>query len=87
MTESPQTSDRGRAAIQAEEQASKMTYTGLARWVIIVFTLLAAVVVRLEKFRVVEPKSASGHTIEDTTVTQSQVSTRLLRTRQRNVHR
>ncbi|MEX0281972.1 MAG: TRAP transporter permease [Arenibacterium sp.] len=41
MTQTPQTSDRGRAALEAEETAGKMTYSGPARWVIITFTLLA----------------------------------------------
>ena len=44
MTQTTGTSDRGGAALEAERKAERLTFSGPARWTIIVFTLLAIAV-------------------------------------------
>ncbi|MEM8576831.1 MAG: TRAP transporter fused permease subunit [Pseudomonadota bacterium] len=41
MTDTAQPQDRGAAALEAEQSAGKLEFTGAARWTIIVFTLAA----------------------------------------------
>ena len=41
MTEQSGASDRGSSAIEAERIVERLTFTGPARWVIILFTLAA----------------------------------------------
>ena len=41
MNETTGTQDRGGSALEAERQAERLTFSGVARWIIIVFTLAA----------------------------------------------